>query len=108
MFLAPKRPDAVFVATDHMAFAVMDILRSELGLSIPRDVSVVGYDDVPPASWAAYNLTTLRQRANLMVEETVRIMISKIRDPGVAPRHLKILSPLIVRGSAKIPKGWST
>ena len=108
MFLAPKRPDAVFVATDHMAFAVMDILRSELGLSIPREVSVVGYDDVPPASWAAYNLTTLRQRANLMVEETVRIMISKIRDPGVAPRHLKILSPLIVRGSAKIPKGWST
>jgi len=35
-------------------------------------------------------------------------MIDKIRDPGVAPKHLKINSPLIVRGSAKIPKGWNT
>ena len=108
MFAVSRRPDAVFIATDHMAFAVMDVLRTELGLSIPEDVSVVGYDDVPPASWAGYNLTTLRQRANLMVEQTVRLMIDKIRDPEVAPRHLKISSPLIVRGSAKIPKGWNT
>ena len=108
MFAASGRPDAVFVATDHMAFAVMDVLRTELGLSIPEDVSVVGYDDVLPASWAGYNLTTLRQRANLMVEQTVRLMIDKIRDPEVAPKHLKINSPLIVRGSAKIPKGWNT
>ena len=108
MFAVSRRPDAVFIATDHMAFAVMDVLRTELGLSIPEDVSVVGYDDVPPASWAGYNLTTLRQRANLMVEQTVRLMIDKIRDPEVAPKHLKINSPLIVRGSAKIPKGWNT
>ena len=107
MFVGLKRPDAVFVATDHMAFAVMDVLRSGLGLSIPRDVSVVGYDDVPPAAWAGYNLTTLRQRANFMVEETVRIMIDKISDPKAGPQHIKISSPLIVRGSAKIPEGWS-
>ncbi len=107
MFVGPKMPDAVFVATDHMAFAVMDVLRSELGLSIPRDVSVVGYDDVPPAAWAGYSLTTLRQRANFMVEETVRIMIDKISDPNAGPQHIKSSSPLIVRGSAKIPEGWS-
>ena len=40
-------PDAVFVANDHMALAVMDTIRFELGLKIPDDVSVVGYDDVP-------------------------------------------------------------
>jgi len=107
MFSGPVKPDAVFVATDHMAFSVMDVLRSELALSIPNDVSVVGYDDVPPASWAAYNLTTLRQRSNLMVDQTVRLMLDKIRDPDVASKHIKILSPLIVRGSAKIPKGWN-
>ena len=44
-------PDAVFVANDHMAFAVMDVLRfASLGLSVPDDVSVVGYDDVQLAS----------------------------------------------------------
>jgi len=106
MFSASDHPDAVFIATDHMAFAVMDVLRSELGLRIPQDVSVIGYDDVPPAAWAAYDLTTVRQRANIMVQETVALMIDKIGNPASAPRHIKIDSPLIIRSSAKIPEGW--
>lgn len=108
IFSGPRHPDAMFIATDHMAFAVMDVLRSELGLRVPDDVSIIGYDDVPPASWAAYNLTTLRQRSNLMVSQSVELIINKIRDPKVAPQHIKISSPLIIRGSAKIPEGWST
>ena len=107
MFGKSDHPDAVFVATDHMAFAVMDVLRGELNLHIPHDVSVVGYDDVPPASWAAYDLSTVRQRADLMVKETVTLMIEKIRNPASSPRHIKIDSPLIVRSSAKIPEGWT-
>ena len=51
---------AIFVGNDHMAFAVMDTLRFELGFKVPDDVSVVGYDDVPLASWPAYDLTSLR------------------------------------------------
>ena len=108
MFGKSDHPDAVFVATDHMAFAVMDVLRGELGLHVPNDVSVVGYDDVPPASWAAYDLSTVRQRADLMVKETVTLMIEKIRNPATSPRHIKIDSPLIVRSSAKIPEGWTS
>ena len=108
MFGESDHPDAVFVATDHMAFAVMDVLRGELNLHIPNDVSVVGYDDVPPASWAAYDLSTVRQRADLMVKETVTLMIEKIRNPASSPRHIKIDSPLIVRSSAKIPEGWTS
>jgi LacI family transcriptional regulator len=108
MFTRTDHPDAVFVATDHMAFAVMDVLRGELGLRIPNDVSVVGYDDVPPAAWAAYDLTTVRQRANVMVQETVKLMINKIENPASEPRHIKVDSPLIVRGSAKIPEGWAS
>ena len=108
MFAESDHPDAVFVATDHMAFAVMDVLRGELNLHIPHDVSVVGYDDVPPASWAAYDLSTVRQRADLMVKETVTLMIEKIRNPASSPRHIKIDSPLIVRSSAKIPEGWTS
>ena len=108
MFGKSDHPDAVFVATDHMAFAVMDVLRGELNLHIPHDVSVVGYDDVPPASWAAYDLSTVRQRADVMVKETVTLMIEKIRNPASSPRHIKIDSPLIVRSSAKIPEGWTS
>ena len=102
MFDKPKvdRPDAVFVANDHMAFIVMDILRYELGLSIPQDVSVIGYDDVPPASWRSYDLTTVRQRANLMVQETVNTILNRIEHPNSSnPVKLQIDSPLIIRST---------
>ncbi len=108
MFAGIQKPDAIFVATDHMAFAVIDVLRAELNLVIPNDVSIIGYDDSPPASWAAYNLTTLRQRSNLMVDQTVRLMIEKIQDPKSLSRHIKIPSPLIVRGSSRTPERWNT
>lgn len=106
---AKDRPDAVFVANDHMAFAVMDVLRQELKLRVPEDVSVAGYDDVPPAAWLGYDLTTMRQRANSMVEETVDVLMEQIQSPETAcPRRIAIDSPLVVRSSARIPAGWET
>jgi len=104
MFTKSEIPDAVFVANDHMAFQVLDVLRFELDLKVPEDISVVGYDDVPLAAWPAYNLTTVRQRANLMVEETVSIMMHCIENKKNEPRRSVIDGPLIVRGSARLPK----
>ena len=98
-------PEAVFVANDHMAFAVMDTLRYELGLKIPDDASVVGYDDVPAASWPSYSLTTVQQPVNIMVRETVEILIEKIENPEARPQKIKVDGPLILRKSAKIHKG---
>ncbi|QBF33901.1 LacI family DNA-binding transcriptional regulator [Thalassococcus sp. S3] len=106
LFDKADRPDAVFVANDHMAFAVMDVLRHELGLRVPQDVSVVGYDDVSLASWPSYALTTVRQPANRMVEETVQTLLTLIDTPGTPPRRVAIDGPLIVRNSARIPQGW--
>ncbi len=99
-------PDAVFVANDHMALAVMDTLRHELGIKVPEDVSVVGYDDVTMSSWPSYNLTTVRQPANRMVAETVTTLLAKINDIETLPRKVEIEGPLIVRKSARIPEGW--
>jgi LacI family transcriptional regulator len=101
LFDCEDRPDAVFVANDHMAFAVMDVLRFELGLRIPQDVSVVGYDDVTLASWPSYDLTTVRQPANRMVAETVTTLLSRIEDPTSPVRRVAIDGPLIIRGSAR-------
>ena len=102
-------PDAIFVANDHMAISVMDTLRYDLGRDVPNDVSVVGYDDVPTAAWKAYDLTTVRQPSNRMVSETVRILLNKINNSkSAAPERLEITGPLIVRGSARIPKGWNS
>jgi DNA-binding LacI/PurR family transcriptional regulator len=102
LFTAPMQPDAIFVGNDHMAFAVMDMLRFDLGLSVPGDVSVVGYDDVPLASWPAYDLTTIRQPVRRMVDATVDALIAQIEGDGV-PRKLQIDGALIIRGSARRP-----
>jgi DNA-binding LacI/PurR family transcriptional regulator len=101
MFDRRDHPDAVFVCNDHMAFAVMDVLRFELGLRVPQDVAVVGFDDVPPAAWPAYDLTTFRQRVNLMVAETVTTLIDRIEGGATGPRRIKIDGALIVRGSTR-------
>ncbi|MCK0141065.1 LacI family DNA-binding transcriptional regulator [Aliiroseovarius sp. F20344] len=105
---ASDPPEAVFVANDHMAVAVMDTLRFELGLKVPDDVSVVGFDDVPAAGWPAYDLTTVRQPANRMVADTVEILLDQIENNQGEPRRIAIDGPLILRGSARIPEGWTT
>lgn len=101
------RPDAVFVANDHMAIPVIDTLRHGLGLGVPEDVSVVGYDDVPAAAWPAYSLTTVRQPADRMVAETVDLLLSLVEDEGTPPRNVEVKGELILRGSARIPEGWN-
>jgi DNA-binding LacI/PurR family transcriptional regulator len=101
----PARPDAIFVGNDHMAFAVMDAIRSDLGLRIPEDVSVVGYDDVPIAAWAAYDLTTIRQPVNRMVDATVDTLLARV-EGDVQPQKIRIEGPLIIRGSARKPEAW--
>lgn len=105
MFDRDDHPDAVFVANDHMAFAVMDVLRFELGLLIPGDVSVVGYDDVSLSAWPSYDLTTVRQPANRMVAETIDILMARMDDTDMPARRVTIDGPLIIRGSARKPKG---
>ena len=107
IFSKTEKPDAVFVANDHMAFAVMDVARTEFGLRVPDDVSIVGYDDVPIAAWPSYDLTTIRQRSNSMVEETINVLLAHIEDAGAAPRQVAVDAPLIVRSSACKPEGWN-
>ncbi len=85
MFDTPDRPDAVFVANDYMAFGVMDVLRSELGLRVPEDVALIGFDDVPSAAWPAYGLTTIKQDAEAMVSTTVDALLSEIGGTEVLP-----------------------
>ena len=96
-------PDAFFVANDHMAFGVMEVLREELGLRVPEDVSVIGYDDAPMASWKTFDLTTVRQPLRQMVDATSRILIEEIKDIERAPERIVIPGELIIRGSARVP-----
>ncbi len=106
LFAGGPPPDAIFVGNDHMAFAVIEVLRTELGIAPAKDVSVVGYDDVAMAAWPTFELTTVRQPANRMVDAVVEQLIAQIEGKSREAQHIEIDGPLIVRGSSRIPKGW--
>lgn len=103
MFAGRDYPDAVFVCNDHMAFAAMDVIRFKLGLSVPDDVAVAGFDDVSIAAWPAYDLTSYRQPINRLVARTVEILMRRIEDRDAAPEHIKLDGKLMLRGSTIDP-----
>ena len=96
-----KTPEAVFVANDAMALIVMDVFRFELGLSIPEDIGVVGYDDVPPARLASYDLTTVSQPVAQMVEQTVLLIMKYMQDEPIQESEVKLPGKLIIRSSTR-------
>lgn len=104
MLSRPDRPDALFVANDHMAVAVMDVARHELGLSIPEDLSIVGYDDVGPARWTSYGITSMSQPLKRMVEATVSILMEQISSGEIEAEHRILNGELVVRTSARLPR----
>ena len=59
---------------DLMALGALDALRYELGLQVPKDMAVVGFDDIAMASWQAYQLSTVRQRTEVMSQEALELM----------------------------------
>ncbi len=103
LFRGSECPDAIFVANDHMAFSVMDVIRDELNLRIPDDVSIVAYDDVPESSWKGYKLTTVAQPGEAMIDATIEILLAQINEEVVRRRNVVLPSRLVVRASAKLP-----
>ena len=89
------RPDALFFASDVMAIGGMDATR-EIGLNIPEDVSIVGYDDVPMAALPSYSLTTIRQPIREMAKVAVDMLdLGEARGKKAAPTTRLIKGTLI-------------
>lgn len=99
----PNRPDAIFAASDYMAFAVADVARREYDLKVPDDLSIVGVDDVPEAAHSGYDLTTFTQPAAALVEEAIKIVDLMIKEPGRRAQRREVRGQLIVRGSTRLP-----
>lgn len=110
---ASQRPDAIFCASDPMACGVIDAARREMSLSVPGDLSVVGFDDVPMAAWRSYELTTVRQPVGAMVEAALSLLIThetqeaappaRRRGAAMKPVATLLAGELVLRGSAQLP-----
>jgi DNA-binding LacI/PurR family transcriptional regulator len=99
------RPDAIFCANDITALGAIDAARQEIGLRVPEDVSIIGFDDIPAAAWPSHDLTTVRQRINFMVDKAIDILLARIEDPELpAVTHL-IPGDFVARGTVRLPPG---
>ncbi|MFI1702988.1 LacI family DNA-binding transcriptional regulator [Streptomyces griseoruber] len=94
--------DAVFAHNDASAAGVVTGLR-EVGLEIPRDVAVVGFDDVELASYTYPALTTIRQPMREMGESAVRMLLEHVRGSPQAAASCSLATSLVVRGSTVQP-----
>ena len=97
-----KRPDALICANDLMAIGAMDAARDEFGLSIPDDLSIVGFDGVGPAAWPSYRLTTIRQPVRRMTEAAVTMLLERISNPKLPPEVRSFSGSLIEGASARL------
>lgn len=96
----PDRPDAIFCANDLMACGVIDAARCEFNLSVPESLAVVGFDDIPMAAWPAYDLTTIHQPIDRLVDATIETLVSALDNPG-GERILRLIpGQLVIRRSA--------
>jgi LacI family transcriptional regulator len=102
MLSRPDRPTAIFASSDMAAFGVMRA-ADDLGLEVPRDVSVVGFDDIPEAARVNPALTTVRQPLRDMGRVAVDQLLGRLDEPGQPPARVVLDTELIIRGSTAPP-----
>ena len=100
---APQRPTAVFAGNNFIAFGAMQRLR-EAGMEIPRDMSVVVFDDLPQG-WILPILTVISQPAYEIGKQACELILARLasNDP-LEPRTIVLPSTLIVRQSSAPPR----
>lgn len=96
------RPTAIFAGSDLQALGVYEAAR-ELGLRIPDDLSVVGFDDLPVARWVGPPLTTVRQPLLEMAAAGARLALDLARGEQPAHRRVELATSLVIRHSTAAP-----
>jgi LacI family xylobiose transport system transcriptional regulator len=96
----PNPPTAIFAGSDLQAFGVYEAARAK-GLSIPDDLSVVGYDDLQIAEWAGPPLTTVRQPLTEMAEQATRLVLRMAEADPEQSMRIDLATSLVVRSSTR-------
>lgn len=95
-----NRPTAIFASNDMMAFGVMNAVR-DMGLKIPGDISVIGFDDIFQSSQTMPGLTTVRQPLEQMGREATRMLIAMMKENTIKPGKIELPTRLVTRDSCK-------
>jgi DNA-binding LacI/PurR family transcriptional regulator len=100
MLSLSEPPTAIFAASDTQALGVLEAAR-KAGVRVPRDLSVVGYDDIELAD--IMELTTMRQLLFESGQRGVELLLRTLKDPDTEPIHERLPTELIVRGTTAPP-----
>lgn len=84
----PARPDGIFCTADRLACGLMDAARWRLGITIPDQLSVIGFDDIPQAAWESYALSTFRQPIDQIAAQSVAWLQSGAPADSMTELHL--------------------
>ncbi|HOP74449.1 MAG TPA: LacI family DNA-binding transcriptional regulator [Bacillota bacterium] len=95
-----KLPDAIMAINDITAIGIMDSL-AQRGVKIPRDLSIVGFDNIPMAAMVSPGLTTIHQPALETGRKAVELLFQHIDDPELPSTQITIQPELVVRHSVK-------
>jgi DNA-binding LacI/PurR family transcriptional regulator len=98
MLASGKAPQGVFCVNDLIAIGFMDRVRQR-GLTVPGDMAVIGFDDIPEAAWASYELTTFRQDPARIAAEAIGLLDRRREFPDSPPVTVQVETPLVLRGS---------
>jgi LacI family transcriptional regulator len=99
-----ERPTALFVSNDIGAISMMEACE-QIGMAVPSDVSIVGFDDIAIAGLHRISLTTVAQPLDFQAERAVALLLERIEKPRLRPRHVSAPVELRVRGSTAPPCG---
>ncbi|MBM9506370.1 LacI family DNA-binding transcriptional regulator [Streptomyces sp. KK5PA1] len=99
----PDRPTAVFAGSDQQALSTYRAAAT-LGLRVPQDLSVVGFDDLPFADWVTPRLTTVRTPLPEMAAVATRMVLWLIAGQRPASTRVEVASTLVVRESSAPPR----
>ena len=100
MLVAEERPTAIFAANDVSAIETIAV-AADLGLVVPDDLSVVGFDNVPESALCEPPLTTVEQSIQQMGYEAVRMLIGLIDNPSSPPEQVVLPTRLVERSSCR-------
>jgi LacI family transcriptional regulator len=99
----PSPPTAVFTGCDPIAFGVMETARQR-GLSVPDDLSIVGFDDTYVGAWSCPPLTTVHQPLQEMGRAAVRVLLTLADGSAPDTHHVELATHLVVRSSTAAPR----
>ena len=100
MLSGVSRPDGVFCCNDAMAIGLLNAARDHLGLSVPSDLAVVGFDDIPMGAWPCFELTTIRNAVGPTVDAISRVLELRLSQPDTPPQTVRIEPELVRRRTA--------